>query len=219
MSSSSATQSLPPSTGPPAGYLGYFAASSPRQSRLASFDSSEARVARSRSRSIPTPASPKHLEGRDGVTNTGLPCGIANSTSGGRLTYPRFPTFPGPSMPQVGLWASYGQVSGPVLSNLHQPAAPFSMAREGTLPPMAQFGHSLPHSLVYMPGHHHPSLHGPQTERPFRCDQCPQSFNRNHDLKRHKRIHLAVKPFPCQNCDKSFSRKDALKVCIEPTVR
>ena len=37
-------------------------------------------------------------------------------------------------------------------------------------------------------------------------------FNRNHDLKRHKRIHLAVKPFPCNHCDKSFSRKDALKV-------
>jgi hypothetical protein len=32
-------------------------------------------------------------------------------------------------------------------------------------------------------------------------------------LKRHKRIHLAVKPFPCGHCEKSFSRKDALKVC------
>ncbi|KKA26537.1 hypothetical protein TD95_005255 [Thielaviopsis punctulata] len=48
-------------------------------------------------------------------------------------------------------------------------------------------------------------------ERPYKCDQCPQSFNRNHDLKRHKRIHLSVKPFPCSFCDKSFSRKDALK--------
>ncbi|RGB32239.1 hypothetical protein C1646_597024, partial [Rhizophagus diaphanus] len=45
----------------------------------------------------------------------------------------------------------------------------------------------------------------------FKCDQCPQSFNRNHDLKRHKRIHLAVKPYPCQYCEKQFSRKDALK--------
>lgn len=49
-------------------------------------------------------------------------------------------------------------------------------------------------------------------DRPFKCDQCPQSFNRNHDLKRHKRIHLAVKPYPCGECEKSFSRKDALKV-------
>lgn len=49
--------------------------------------------------------------------------------------------------------------------------------------------------------------------RPFKCDQCPQSFNRTHDLKRHKRIHLALKPFSCRPCEKSFSRKDALKVC------
>lgn len=35
---------------------------------------------------------------------------------------------------------------------------------------------------------------------------------RNHALKRHKRIHLAVKPFSCSRCQKSFSRKDSLKV-------
>ena len=35
--------------------------------------------------------------------------------------------------------------------------------------------------------------------------------NRNHDLKRHKRIHLAVKPFGCDKCGKTFSRKDALR--------
>ncbi|KAM0323100.1 hypothetical protein ACHAQA_008950 [Verticillium albo-atrum] len=63
------------------------------------------------------------------------------------------------------------------------------------------------HHLQHMYGAHQ---NNPQ-ERPFKCDQCPQSFNRNHDLKRHKRIHLAVKPFPCDHCDKSFSRKDALK--------
>ena len=49
-------------------------------------------------------------------------------------------------------------------------------------------------------------------DRRLKCNKCPQSFNRNHDLKRHKRIHLAVKPFPCGHCEKSFSRKDALKV-------
>lgn len=43
----------------------------------------------------------------------------------------------------------------------------------------------------------------PLTERPFKCDQCVQSFNRNHDLKRHKRIHLSVKPFHCDKCGKT----------------
>ncbi|KAI5810013.1 hypothetical protein DFH27DRAFT_476157 [Peziza echinospora] len=71
--------------------------------------------------------------------------------------------------------------------------------------PLAHMG-SMP---IHYPGMMHPGM--PQQERPFKCDQCPQSFNRNHDLKRHKRIHLAVKPFPCDNCEKSFSRKDALK--------
>lgn len=75
--------------------------------------------------------------------------------------------------------------------------------------PMSPFnsGHSA--SMQNMYGAPPATAH---SERPFRCDQCPQSFNRNHDLKRHKRIHLAVKPFPCTFCDKSFSRKDALKV-------
>ncbi|KAM3416047.1 hypothetical protein BST61_g9533 [Cercospora zeina] len=45
----------------------------------------------------------------------------------------------------------------------------------------------------------------------FNSGHAAQMHHINHDLKRHKRIHLAVKPFPCGHCDKSFSRKDALK--------
>ncbi|KDN39395.1 hypothetical protein K437DRAFT_207589, partial [Tilletiaria anomala UBC 951] len=45
----------------------------------------------------------------------------------------------------------------------------------------------------------------------FKCTSCPASFARNHDLRRHARIHLAVKPFACNDCGKPFSRKDALK--------
>jgi len=52
--------------------------------------------------------------------------------------------------------------------------------------------------------------------RPFRCDICMQCFSRNHDLKRHKRIHMAVKPFQCSKCGKNFSRKDALRVSSFP---
>ncbi|PKY49828.1 hypothetical protein RhiirA4_360225 [Rhizophagus irregularis] len=52
----------------------------------------------------------------------------------------------------------------------------------------------------------------PLYDRPFKCDQCPQSkFQQDHDLKRHKRIHLVVKPYPGQYCEKQFSRMDALK--------
>ncbi|KAF2722199.1 hypothetical protein K431DRAFT_319831 [Polychaeton citri CBS 116435] len=103
-------------------------------------------------------------------------------------------------------------MSGPVLSNVNNPNG--GLALVGGLPagmmPSGGFnsGHAAHMQHMYGPPHPQPS---PQNDRPFRCDQCPQSFNRNHDLKRHKRIHLAVKPFPCGHCDKSFSRKDALK--------
>lgn len=77
-------------------------------------------------------------------------------------------------------------------------------------------GHMAQMQHLYGAQAGHPN---PANDRPFRCDQCPQSFNRNHDLKRHKRIHLAVKPFPCGHCDKSFSRKDALKVSLRDRPR
>lgn len=102
-------------------------------------------------------------------------------------------------------YGSYQQLptmGGPVMSNMHQPGGQMSM-----IPGMGVGQGYGGHAMVY--GHNPPQ---PQSERPFKCDQCIQSFSRNHDLKRHKRIHLAVKPFPCSFCSKSFSRKDALKV-------
>lgn len=47
-------------------------------------------------------------------------------------------------------------------------------------------------------------------DRPFRCPQCPASFSRNHDLKRHVKLH-EKKAWKCGGCDKSFSRRDAIK--------
>ncbi|KAH8684633.1 hypothetical protein BGZ60DRAFT_523842 [Tricladium varicosporioides] len=94
-------------------------------------------------------------------------------------------------------------MSGPIMSNVHNPGN--QMALVGGMN-MQYPAHGMGGPMYG----HHPQQQV-QNERPFKCDQCPQSFNRNHDLKRHKRIHLAVKPFPCGHCEKSFSRKDALK--------
>ncbi|KYK59911.1 hypothetical protein DCS_01045 [Drechmeria coniospora] len=111
-----------------------------------------------------------------------------------------------PPQPSYGRYGGYPQMSptlgGPVMSNIHQPGAQMSV-----MPGMGMPAGYPGHGMMY--GHH--GQPQPQSERPFKCDQCTQSFSRNHDLKRHKRIHLAVKPFPCNYCSKSFSRKDALK--------
>jgi len=44
----------------------------------------------------------------------------------------------------------------------------------------------------------------------FPCSMCSSSFSRNHDLKRHIRIHLGIRPYKCDTCPKSFTRQDAL---------
>jgi Zinc finger, C2H2 type len=46
--------------------------------------------------------------------------------------------------------------------------------------------------------------------RPFHCKICPASFARNHDLKRHVRLH-DKKAWKCGGCLKVFSRRDAIK--------
>jgi hypothetical protein len=96
-------------------------------------------------------------------------------------------------------------MAGPIMSNLHSPENQMAVVGGMNMqyPPYQMGGP--------MYGHHH-GQQQQQNDRPFKCDQCPQSYNRNHDLKRHRQIHLAVKPFPCGYCERSFSRKDALKV-------
>jgi uncharacterized Zn-finger protein len=67
------------------------------------------------------------------------------------------------------------------------------------------------HGTYHHSGIPHSNI-GQQNDRQYKCDQCPRSFARNGDLKRHKRIHSAAKPFPCGHCEKRFSRKDTLNV-------
>ncbi|KAJ8588519.1 hypothetical protein M405DRAFT_740138 [Rhizopogon salebrosus TDB-379] len=46
--------------------------------------------------------------------------------------------------------------------------------------------------------------------RPYRCAACPASFARNHDLKRHAKLHDKT-GYQCAGCYKLFSRRDAIK--------
>ncbi|KAI0201761.1 hypothetical protein F4808DRAFT_97778 [Astrocystis sublimbata] len=97
-------------------------------------------------------------------------------------------------------------LSSMVLSNMGNPGGQIHlMGGTNPLSPYHHPGHALPHHTMYS------GATTSQQERPYRCDQCPTAFNRNHDLKRHKKIHLTIKPFPCDYCEKAFSRKDALK--------
>lgn len=94
------------------------------------------------------------------------------------------------------------------VSNIGAPVAPDTYPPGGQMPVIPD--------MVVAPSHGGSAMMDSQPQqrqvKRFKCDQCVQSFERNHDLKRHKRIHLAVKPFPCPSCNKTFSRKDALKV-------
>ncbi|KAJ2414023.1 hypothetical protein GGI10_002671 [Coemansia sp. RSA 2530] len=64
----------------------------------------------------------------------------------------------------------------------------------------------------YLPYSAYPPIrHFVSPARPFKCETCDQSFSRNHDLKRHVKIHSGVKPHKCPKCGKSFGRSDALK--------
>lgn len=64
----------------------------------------------------------------------------------------------------------------------------------------------------YLPYNAYPPIrHFVSPARPFKCETCDQSFSRNHDLKRHVKIHSGIKPHKCPKCGKSFGRSDALK--------
>ncbi|KAI1421113.1 hypothetical protein F5Y12DRAFT_61322 [Xylaria sp. FL1777] len=48
------------------------------------------------------------------------------------------------------------------------------------------------------------------SQKKYKCPQCPSSFKRPENLKRHQRGHDESRRFMCQICDKSFARSDIL---------
>lgn len=93
--------------------------------------------------------------------------------------------------------------SRPRSHSVYAPQAPPVMA------PHPQYPQQVP--LAQSPGQYsgeYTSAGG----RPFTCDMCSLSFNRQHDLKRHRETHTGEKPYLCNGgCGKTFTRKDALK--------
>lgn len=120
---------------------------------------------------------------------------------------PYSPGHPHGAQPQYGMqMASHLRPTWPPQGNMQPPMMAGHPGHMGQQP------HMMFHPAQQ---HYHHAYFGqpaPLQERPFKCEQCKAAFSRNHDLKRHKRIHLAVKPFPCDYCEKTFTRKDALKV-------
>ncbi|KAI1643627.1 uncharacterized protein F4817DRAFT_319632 [Daldinia loculata] len=117
---------------------------------------------------------------------------------------PPYRPLPSYTLPQT--MGGGSTVGGPIMSNMTNPGGQMTIMNGiGTM------GHGYHPTGHIVNQHLYANSHPITQDRPFKCDICPQSFNRNHDLKRHKRIHLAIKPFPCTFCEKSFSRKDALK--------
>ena len=135
----------------------------------------------------------------------------------------------GPSMYALQEISGLIQVMG-VLSGIQIGQPPESNV-QSTLPPNPAFpwhnAHSLPlttdiGTAVYpclVAGCHktfsrlyslraHQRSHS--THRPFKCSACPASFARNHDLKRHLKLHDKT-AWRCEGCNKVFSRRDAIK--------
>ncbi|KAJ6475915.1 hypothetical protein DFH09DRAFT_1143206 [Mycena vulgaris] len=75
-----------------------------------------------------------------------------------------------------------------------------------TLPPVSHYAQPFVQQPSY--GGDYPA----SPSRPFPCDDCALSFDRHHDLKRHKVTHAGERPYVCNGgCTKTFTRKDALK--------
>ncbi|KAF7316494.1 hypothetical protein MIND_00168500 [Mycena indigotica] len=131
----------------------------------------------------------------------------------------------GHSQPSTVQHPAYGHHS-PQFTG-HIPANPSGWSNPYGAPPSLQYG-DITSGANYSQGPQYPGSTSPSQApfvppplyggdypasptRPYACDICPLSFDRHHDLKRHRITHAGERPHICNGCDKTFTRKDALK--------
>ena len=113
-----------------------------------------------------------------------------------------------------GHYRSYSQTYSKEYSSSNQHGYQYNGQHSGHT---SNYSHRSPTPPTYSGGYYSQSPDMPDQVpasplRPFPCDMCALSFNRQHDLKRHKETHTGERPFLCNGgCGKTFTRKDALK--------
>ncbi|EIM91586.1 uncharacterized protein STEHIDRAFT_137221 [Stereum hirsutum FP-91666 SS1] len=112
-----------------------------------------------------------------------------------------------PGLPPQGTWPAGTQASdiGTAVYPCLLPTCPKTFSRLYSLR-AHQRTYAHPQSHAHLPGSQAAIL---ASQRPYHCGHCPASFARNHDLKRHAKVHER-QAWKCTGCDKVFSRRDAI---------
>ena len=146
----------------------------------------------------PVPQSPMSAPLMGSRMSPSNPQGPTFSPNKSQYSYrPQYPNYSLPALSAGPASAPLTGPLGPIMTNMHNPQNPMIMAgmpSQGLPTGMMQPGYPVTSGQAAAMFGTHQQL--AMNDRPFKCDQCPQSFNRNHDLKRHKRITSCGQTLP-----------------------
>ncbi|KAJ7282996.1 hypothetical protein C8J57DRAFT_56708 [Mycena rebaudengoi] len=161
------------------------------------------------------PVAPSYTASNGSSSVPTQPMYPSGSGSGSRHPYPS--PYPPHTQPHSAHAASHSHSSSHGYAQQYphtSPSRPRSHSVYGpqqAAPSMAPHPYAQQVPLSPTAGTHY-SEYSSSQPRPFSCDMCTLSFNRQHDLKRHRETHTGDKPYLCNGgCGKTFTRKDALK--------
>ena len=97
----------------------------------------------------------------------------------------------------------HGQVDK--VGDLNVPTKPFKSIR------CSQCGKSFTHNSELWKHKKQTHKEDIQSEKPFKCDICGQTFSFANSCKRHMRTHTKEKPYSCNTCEKKFRFGEELR--------